>query len=83
MENRQNQNIWLTMFIEFIIEIQDILKIHQNQIDIPLMPDPGSIQGATALKLIMRLMTSQNHLIATKEEEKFKKQDELAAQEFH
>tara|TARA_B100000945_G_scaffold134060_1_gene107035 strand:+ start:781 stop:2253 length:1473 start_codon:yes stop_codon:yes gene_type:complete len=49
-----------------------------KNIDVPAMPDLGSIQGATALKLDNEIQENQNTLIAQKEENLTKENDELA-----
>ena len=50
---------------------------NSNNIDIPSMPDPGSIQGATALKLDNEIHENQNNLVTPKEQSSLDKQEDL------
>jgi len=48
----------------------------QKNIDVPLMPDLGSIQGATALKLSDEIETSQSPLTTNQEDDVLRKQED-------
>tara|TARA_A100001011_G_scaffold151765_1_gene160171 strand:- start:3379 stop:4857 length:1479 start_codon:yes stop_codon:yes gene_type:complete len=50
-----------------------------KNLDIPTMPDLGSIQGATALKLDNQVVENQNTLVTNKQETNLNKQDDLVS----